>query len=218
MANIQKNLASVVALGSQNPQILNEDFLKNNKIIPVGQTIFDKVTNFISTPPFATIAFGSVEIVVEEQRFQIREVGLSDWEESCIFDIAKEYYKVLVYTPITTVGINLNAQISFENSEEASSFQKLLMPETGSINEIIAKKNADVSTIIRYPYSDNGQAMLTVDKSTPDGLNRPLSFNYEFVCPAENQAKWSKFNGELEKIEELSDYFSSILKDLLKEI
>ena len=218
MANIQKNFASVVALGSQNPQILNEDFLKINKIIPTDQATFEKRTNFISTPPFATIAFGSVQIIVEEQRFQIREAGLSDWEKSCIFDIAKEYYKVLEYTPVTTVGINLNAQASFENSEEASNLQKLFMPVTSSISKIIAKKNTDVSTIIRYPYSDSGRAMLTIDKSTPDGLNRLLSFNYEFVCPSENQAKWSKFNDELEKIGELSGYFSSILNDLLKEI
>ena len=217
MANIQKNFASVVALGSQNPQILNEDFLKINKIIPSDQATFDKRTHFISTPPFATIAFGTVEIIVEEQRFQIRETSLSDWKESCIFDIIKQYYNVLKYTPIKTVGINLNAQISFDSPEEADVFQKLLMPVTSKISKIIAKENADTSMIIRYPYSDGGRSMLTIDKTIPGDLRR-LSFNYEFDCPSETPAKWSMFNSKLEKIEELSDYFSAILKDLLKEI
>ena len=118
MANIQKNFASVIALGSQNPQILNGDFLKINKIIPADQAPFDKTPKFISTPPFASIAFGPVEILVEEQRFQIREAGLADFKETHIFDIALKYYEVLKYTPVRTVGINLNCQVDFENVEE----------------------------------------------------------------------------------------------------
>ena len=138
MADVQKNFASIVALGSQNPQILNVDFLKINKIIPADQTPFEKCTKFVSTPPFVIIGFGPIEILVEEQRLQIREASLSDWNTS-IFNIILNYYKVLKYTPVKTFGLNLICKIGFENVEESEAFQKLLLPEKSKIVEIIAE-------------------------------------------------------------------------------
>ncbi len=218
MANIQKNFASVVALGSQNPQILNEDFLKINKIIPADQAPFDKKTNFISTPPFATIAFGPVEILVEEQRFQIREAGLADWNETHIFDIAIEYYKVLKYTPVKTVGINLNSQVDFENIEESIKFQKLLFPDKSRILEIISEDNIDISMRLRYPHSDNGRVLLTIDRSIPDKLQRQLNFNYEFDCVEDKETNWKKVETELSHVNNIADYFNGIIDKLLEAI
>ncbi|MCK4819585.1 hypothetical protein KA005_27705 [bacterium] len=43
MASQSKNFISIVALGGQNPQILNVDFLKNNKIIPIDEAPFDQL-------------------------------------------------------------------------------------------------------------------------------------------------------------------------------
>lgn len=217
MANIQKNFASIIALGGQNPQILNEDFLKINKIIP-AQAPFDKKTNFISTPPFATIAFGPIEFLVEEQRFQIREAGLADWNETQIFDITIEYYKVLKYTPVKAVGINLNCQVDFENVEESIKFQKLLFPEKSKILEIISKDNIDISMRLRYPYSDNGRVLLTIDRSSQDNLQRQLSFNYEFDCIEGKETNWKMVQTELSHVNNIADYFSSIIDKLLEAI
>jgi len=217
MADIQKNFASVVALGSQNPQILNEDFLKINKII-TDQPPFDQKPSFVSTPPFTTIAFGSVEILVEEQRFQIREAGLSDWNETHIFDIAINYYDILKYTPVKTVGLNLSCQIDFENIEEAEKFQKLLLPAKSKIIEIISEDNVDISLRLRYPYADNGRVLLTIDRLRPDTLQRQLGFNYEFNCSEDGSTDWSMFKLELSNVNNLSDYFSKIIDNLLEAI
>ncbi len=215
MATIQKNFASVVALGDQNPSILNIDFLKNNKIISVDHSPFDQKPNFISTPPFATIGFGPVEIQVEEQRLQVREAGLSDWNTS-IFNIAMNYYKVLKYTPVKTVGLNLNCQIDFENAEESEVFQKLLLPEKSKIVEIISKDNVDVSIRLRYPHTDCGKVLLTIDRSSPNKLQRQLNFNYEFNCLKDGQTDWSMVETELSNIKNISDYFSDIIDKLLE--
>lgn len=214
MANIQKNFASAVAIGGQNPQILNEPFLKINKIIPTDQSPFDKMTNFVSTPPFATIGFGSVEIIVEEQRLQVREAGLSDWNTS-IFNIVMNYYKILEYTPVTTVGLNLNCQIGFENIEESEGFQKLLLPEKSKIVEIISKDSVDVSIRLRYPHTDNGRVLLTIDRAIPDKLQRNLNFNYEFNCFKDGQTDWPMFKTELSNVNNIADYFSDIIDKLL---
>ena len=50
MAEINKNFISFVALGRPNPQILNVDFLKDNKIVPVDEPPFDKL--FQQEKPF----------------------------------------------------------------------------------------------------------------------------------------------------------------------
>ena len=218
MANIQKNFASVVALGSQNPQILNEDFLRINKIIPADHSPFDKRTNFVSTPPFATIAFGPIEILVEEHRFQVREAGLSDWNKTYIFDVAIDYYKTLEYTPVKTIGLNLNCQINFENTEESEKFQKLLLPEKSKIIEIISEDNIDIGLRLHYPYAENGRVLLSIDRSSPDTLQRQLSFNYEFNCFKDGHTDWSMVELELSNANNLSNYFSEILDRLLEAI
>jgi hypothetical protein len=217
MADVQKNFASIVALGSQNPQILNEDFLKNNKIIPADQAPFEKCTNFVSTPPFVTIGFGPIEILVDEQRFQIREAGLSDWNTS-IFNIAMNYYSILKYTPVSTVGLNLHCQIDFENVEESEGFQKLLLPEKSKIVEIISKDNVDISIRLRYPHTNNGRMLVTIDRTVPEKLQRKLSFNYEFDCLKNGQTNWPIVEAELSNINNMSDYFSDIINKLLEAI
>jgi len=216
MANIQKNFASVIALGSQNPQILNEDFLRINKIIPFDQPPYDKKTNFVSTLPFTTIAFGPVEIIVEEQRFQIRQAGLSDWDKTSIFDILINYFKVLEYTPVKTIGINLNCRIDFESIEESEKFQKLLLPEKSKIVEIISKDDIEIGLRLRYPFADKRQALLTVDRANQDALQRQLSFNYEFNCFKDGQTDWFLVETELSNVNKLSDYVSDLIDKLLE--
>lgn len=212
MANINKNFASLVAIGSQNPQILNEDFLKINGIIPADRPPFERKTKFISTPPFATIEFGPVSIIVEEQRFQIREVDLSDWKHSHVFNIATKYYEILKYTPIKTAGINLNSQIDFDSIEESEKFQNLLMPKTAKVIEIISKEDVDVSLRLRYPHLHNGRVLLTIEGVTLDKLHRQLNFNYEFECLEDNQTNWPKFKAELNNLNQLIKYFNSVLE------
>ena len=115
MANQTKNFISVVALGSQNPQILNVDWLIGNGIISEEQHPFNelfkegrKPTSFLSTPPFTTLVLGPLEFTVDEQRFQIRATSITNWEDTIIFDIAQKYFEVLKHTPLQAVGVHFN--------------------------------------------------------------------------------------------------------------
>ena len=215
MAKIEKNFVSVVALGSQNPQILNEDFLKVNKIIPSEQSIFEKKTNFISTPILTTIAFGSVEIIVEERRFQIRHTNLPSWTETPIFDIVIKYYDVLKFTPVETAGFNFNCKIVFDSLEEANNFHKILLPDTSKIKEIISE-DVDVGMKLLYSYKDNGRVLLTIERLIHEKSERVLNFNYEFSCLKDGQTKWSIFKERLSKVDQLTQYFSDITGRLLE--
>ena len=122
------------------------------------------------------------------------------------------------YTPVRTVGINLNCQVDFENVEESIKFQKLLFPEKSKVLEIISEDNIDISMRLRYPHSDNGRVLLTIDRSSQDKLQRQLSCNYEFDCIEGKETNWKKVETELSNVNNISDYFSDIIGKLLEAV
>ena len=102
MASQTKNFISFVALGRPNPQILNIDFLRNNRILPRENEPNNKnseqeknVKKFVSVPGYANLVLENIEFIVDEGRFQITERSISEWNETKILQIAKRYFKVL---------------------------------------------------------------------------------------------------------------------------
>ena len=221
MASQSKNFISLVALGGQNPQILNLDFLKINDIIPVSEPPFDQllkeerpVKKFVSVPGFTNLVIGNLEFIVDEQRFQIRDSAVSEWMETKIIDIAKKYFEVLPYTPLKLVGVNLNSTITFHSSEEAINCQQLCLPQDSGLARIISQDNVSASSILRYPYRDDGgRVTLTIEQPNKENNKRLVNFNYEF-----DFTDWVNFRSELGKISEIAEYSESILGQLLEAI
>ena len=221
MAKINKNFISFVVLGSPNPQILNVDFLKDNKIVPVDESPFDKLfqrekplTKFLSTPVVSNLVLENIDFLVDEQRFQIRDTVISEWTETKIFEIATKYFAVLRYTPMKVVGFNFNATIAFESPKETTNFQELFLDKNSGILSLISKDNIDASLVLKYPYSNSGgRIALTVSQFDKANNTRSVNFNYEF-----DFSDWEKFKAELEKMPEVAGYFDSILAKLIKAI
>ena len=95
----------VVISESNNPQILNPDFLKINKIIP-NEWVPSSV---IVTPPLSQIVFANgVSITVEEQRIQVKTDSPNEieWRE-VIPNIVIKYLEVLQHVHYNAVGINM---------------------------------------------------------------------------------------------------------------
>lgn len=220
MAEIGKNFISLVALGRPNPQILNVDFLKDNKIVPTDEPPFDKLfqqekpfTRFISTPVVSNLVLGNIEITVDEARFQIRDIAVSNWTETKIFDIAKKYFKVLPHTPLNAVGINLSSTITFTTNKETADFQQFLLPKNSGILKVISADNISANLVLLYPYGASGRITLMLNQPKNTDNQRIINFNYEF-----DFTDWSKFADELEKVPEIGGYCDSILSQLLKAI
>lgn len=221
MAEINKNFIGLVALGRLNPQILNVDFLKDNKIVPTDKPPFDKLfqqeepfTRFVSTPVLSELLLENIQFIIEGGRFKIRDVDISEWAETKVLDIARKYFEVLHYTPLTVVGVNLNATITFGTPEESVNFQQLFLSENSKVLEIISKDNVDADLVLRYPYSDDGARItLTLNQDTKATNKRVVNFNYEF-----DFTDWTNFNSELSKFQQIGEYFNSVLSQLLKVI
>lgn len=204
---------SLVALGRPNPQILNIDFLVNNKILPFEELPQQgkAVKKFVSVPGFANLVFENIEFIIDEGRFQITERSLSEWTENRILDIAKRYFKVLPYTPLKVVGVNLNSAISFQTSDEAIRLQELILPKDSLLPRIVSADTFTASTVLRYPYGTHGErATLTVEQPDKENTKRIVNFNIEF-----DFTDWEAFVNELDRISDVSNYADSIVEQLL---
>ena len=221
MASQSKNFISFVAIGRPNPQILNIDFLRNNRILPLEEESPGRlpdqekdVKKFVSVPGFANLALENIEFIVDEGRFQITEKDLSEWTETKILEIAKRYFKVLPYTPLKVVGVNLNSTVSFKTSDEACRFQELLLPKDGRLAKILSADTVTASIVLRYSYpTQGGRAALTIDQPDKDNKKRVVNFNREF-----DFMDWQTFANELDKISDVSQYADSVIEHLLKVI
>jgi hypothetical protein len=219
MASVGKNFINFVAIGGQNPQILNIDFLKNNQIIPLEREPFatllaqeNPCKKFVSVPGFTNLVLGDIEFIVDEMRFQLQENKVSLWSQTTILEIAKRYYKVLPYTPLKLVGINLNSTIAFDSLEEAQNCQKLCLPEDSDIRKIVSADNISASLTLRYPYSTGqGRVTLTIEHPSKENDRRRINLNYEF-----DFVDWDNFRAELDGILEVQEYANSLFDRLLE--
>jgi len=220
MAQLKKNYVSVIAIGDQNPQIINVDFLRDTKIISIDEPPFSELfrqkepeIKFVSVPGLTNLALGNIEFLIDLGRFQVRDTAVSEWAETKVVDIARKYFEVLRYTPLKMVGFNFNSTVVFGDSVEAASFQRSFLPEDSPIQKIISKDILSASMALRYPYpEEEGRAMLTLEHLKQDN-ERTVNFNYEF-----DFADWAKFKDELGKFPEIAKYCDSILSKILKAI
>jgi len=218
MAHVKSNFSSVVAIGGQNPQILNVDFLKCNNIIPVDKPPFAELLTkekpfqaFVSTPPFARLVMNNYEFIVDERRFQVKDNNPENWTNTLIYEIAINYYTLLQHTPVKAIGLNFNSRIIFENDDESAKFQKILLADDSTIVNIIGQCECSSALDLRFPYNDN-RVDLTLGHLTKNKC-RVVNFNYEF-----DFENLEQLNNEFAKANELSGYFDQLLNSLLEAI
>lgn len=94
----------VILSKSNNPRLLNHDFLERNAIIPKDWN----TSNVLVTPPLALIQYeNGVSIQVEEQKLQFSCVKPNEFDWiSELPNIAINYLDVLLHVSYKNVGIN----------------------------------------------------------------------------------------------------------------
>jgi hypothetical protein len=218
MATINKNFITVVVLGAHNPQILTVDFLCQKGVLDPNASGFEilkrekKFVDFLSTPPFVRLDLGTIEFIIQQERFQIKESSISEWSESKAVRIARKYFEVLPHTPIRVIGINLNIKVLFDDQYEAGMFDQLLIPTSSRLPEIVKAENPIANMALRYSSPiGNGRATLTIGHPEKN-MERSINFNFEFDY-LESQ-DWQK----LDRIAEFGEYFDSVVVSLCEAI
>lgn len=119
--NIKYNHINLVALGNFNPAIISPGFIKDDCGLDLGE-LTEQSPPFI--PVVKNLQFERVLITVDLGRLEIKETNVRDDLETRVLEIFDSFYQVLPYTPLTAVGVNINCNLMFENSEEREYLEK----------------------------------------------------------------------------------------------
>ncbi len=99
-----ENVAIVVLSESNNPRLLNPDFLERNNIVPKEW----KAQDVLVTPPFAQVSYSNgVQILVEENKIHLQsnKPEAIAWKRE-LPKITLEYLEVLPHVSYRAVGLN----------------------------------------------------------------------------------------------------------------
>jgi len=216
---------SIVFIGRQNPQILNHDFLINNRVLPTKREPFKSLikdssektppfTEYLSTPVVTTLVYKWISIIVEEGRFQIKDNDFGIPSESPIISITKKYFGGhLRYTPFQLGGINFAGELNFANENDEIAFDKKLGIDCKTFaNYLKIEEKDQYSTKLNYPLKED-QIELRVDKSKKHQEKAMLNFNFEFTYD-----DIDSFIGKLDEVDGVYKIFKEILKKLKTEI
>lgn len=213
-------LFSIVFIGRQNPQILNHDFLIKNEVLPVKREPFKSLikdssqkkppfTSYLSTPVVTALDYKWISIIVEENRFQIKDAKFKVPSKSPIITITKEYFGTLLkHTPFQLGGINFGGELKFLNLEEERDFDGRLGIDNKKFENYFKINKVQYSTKINFPWNDN-QLELRIDKPKKDLNISNLNFNFEFTY--ENI---DSFIGKLDEVDKVYMKFKEILRKL----
>lgn len=190
MLTFKPNFFSIIFLGSQNPQILNHDFLINNSILPLEKEPFKSLqtknnqdkpyTQFISTPVITSIHYNWISIVIEANRYQIKDDKNIDPASSAIIGITKKYFaETLKFTPLEVGGVNFNGTISFSNDEDENKFDEKIGINKTNLLSITGAKDCKAGINLFFPW-ENGIAEIKIIRVKNIPLQCSVNFNYEF--------------------------------------
>jgi len=226
MSLFKKKFFSIILLGRQNPQILNHDFLINNKILPEDVEPFKSIlakqakpnskpfTDFISSPVITTIKYGYISLAVQENSYQIIDKNYENPESSPIIKITENYFgKFLKYTPFKIGGINLNGTIQFSDKADEFNFDQKI----GINREILCthsgSNNLSVGISFNFPW-ESETIEVTVNKPKVSPQIGNINFNYEFKYNDNIDA----FLGNLGKVGQINNKFIEFIKKLDVEV
>jgi hypothetical protein len=128
---ITQELAIVVSVKTQNPAILNEDFLKQTGIIPSDWKL---ARDPIYTDRVAQIVFeNGFSIAAQPDRVMFLEaVGDKEIDTISAGEVAQKYVATLRLADYQAVGINFRSYVAHDNAEEVSEYINTQLLSSGS--------------------------------------------------------------------------------------
>lgn len=108
-------LSVVFVANSNNPSIINPDFLRYNKIVDDSYEVQDSP---ISTPAFSQVAFkNGIEVASTPDRIIFRQSGSLDRETVASPEVAKRYLDCVPHVPYCAIGMNPKGVVSGQAAE-----------------------------------------------------------------------------------------------------
>ena len=145
-------ISVVLVANSNNPTILNQDFLYHNGIVPKDWTL-EKNMPPVMTPAVSQITFeNGFKVIAELNRILFEQFTVPLKEEDIVCaDIAKRYLRTVPHVPYTAVGINLHGYRTYQK-QASETVSDLLIKKGGWMNFREAAPSFQVKAV--YGYED----------------------------------------------------------------
>lgn len=189
----------VVTANSNNPTILNKDFLQSNKIIPKSWTVKGQ---HICTPPISQIEFEEgIKIISQLDKVIFLEKELGDWPNKInIPKIAQKYIETLPHVQYLAVGINLKNTYEFQNIIKARDY---IIKKFIKEGPWLTKEDDPIKTGVnlQLPLSKNHRLNLSIqDIDKPDTKKGVVLISYNFHTDIILKRQKDKINKIIEEI------------------
>lgn len=225
MPTFKPKFFSIVLLGRQNPQILNHDFLINNHVIPIEKQPFKSLiqnstedkkpfSRYLSSPLLVVLDYKWISLIVQENRFQIKDSKISVPSKSPIILITQKYFgELLRYTPFQMGGLNFSGELKFKNKNDENSFNRSL-----GLNSDTFGTNLNIKGQIQFDSKikfsmNNGNGQISVAKHPKELKKGAIFFNFEFIYE-----DIDSFVKRLDEADKFYDFFKEMLVKLKVEI
>jgi menaquinone-dependent protoporphyrinogen IX oxidase len=185
---INQEIAIVVAVKTQNPAILNEDFLKYSGIVPPewklaqAPSYTDRVAQVLFTNGFS--------LAVQPDRVMFLEAlgETKQLDEIAVAEVASRYVDTLKLADYQAVGINCRGYVSYvEQPDEANKLvtQNFLAPGSWQIYKG-ASAQASVNLVYDFPTKKLNLSINEAELQFPDQEPTPVAlfagnFNYNIA-------------------------------------
>jgi hypothetical protein len=116
--------ASIVLVGSFNPQIFRPEWFKVNEII--GKNAADAAVVEVIHPQITAFSFEPISIRVELNRFTCT-IASPPLVSACDL-VLKTFHEFLIHTPVTQMGINFQSHYELSSLEKRNALGKKLAP------------------------------------------------------------------------------------------
>lgn len=212
---ITQELAIVVSVKTQNPTILNEDFLKQTGIVPSDWKLAREP---VYTDRVAQIVFeNGFSIAAQPDRVMFLEaVGDKDLATISAGEVAQKYVATLKLADYQAVGINFRSYIAHSSSKNASAYINTQLLAAGNWQDY-GTGTVRASINLVYDLSER-QLNLSINEASIQFPEQPATpvvlfasnFSYDIsATPAEDKAaKVAELAGNWKQ--DLSEYTTLI--------
>jgi hypothetical protein len=189
---------SLIALGNFNPAIVTPDFLTKTCELELGKPT-DQSSPFI--PVHRSLQFKNLKITLDIDRFQLQEIMDKDIDKTRVLEIFNVFYEKLPYTPIHTVGINVNGGIYFEENDNIKEITKKITSfetykqfykvDLINVTEGYQVSNREKKWLHMSVRTDDPSGIVKAFQAKSEKDGATLNFNYEINNLSTSNSKLS---------------------------
>lgn len=198
----------VLAANSNNPTILNPDFLKYNDVVDGSWELKQAP---ICTPPFSQVIYtNDVSITSQLDKIvfsaNIKEKNHEKFDE--IYRIARKYFNLIPHVDYTGIGINPQYIFKFVTDEKP---EKFILKNFINIG-VLDKELIGIGFTLKFPINKNAICNLNIDsgKLGPEDKLQDVIIvkaNFHHPLKADISTKISEMNDIVDSYKADIDYF-----------